>query len=195
MEALEGPAGVLRLCDLNFVNSDFSQETGAFLAGVFTPYAMLQDEETETALEEWFVQRLPQLPPILADRYLSGFRSSGLRLTRCFNNARTGMRQILSDVLLSGPDLLRPHACYLLSACAGPLKQQELEMIFTHPGVKLREQLALGIVAENSELTKTPYWIDEPSRKLKVVLDDFHYVDQEQYGNVNLDLDDDDIPF
>jgi len=194
IDALGGPDGVLELCRLDFVNPDFSQETGAFLAGVFTPSAMIQDdEEVDTELERWFVQRLPELPPGLVDRYLFGFRSSAWRLTRCFNNARSGMRQVLSDLLLSGPDLLRSHACYLLTACAGPLRQVELDVILTHPTVKLREQLALGIIAESPKLTKDLYWIEKPPRTLRLIPNDL--LDVDLYHPVTSDLDDDDIPF
>jgi HEAT repeat protein len=198
MDAVGGPNGVLQLCKQNFVSSDFSQETGAFLAGVFTPSVMIQlddDEEgVDIAIEEWFVQRVPQLSPGLVDWYLRGFRSSGWRLHRCFNNAKSGMRQVLSDLLLSGPDLLRPHACYLLTACAGPLRRMELDVILSHPLVELRQQLASGIIAESPKLTKELYWVHNPPRKSRVIIPT-DFLERELYNPVNPDLSDDDLPF
>jgi HEAT repeat protein len=174
LSSIGGPAGVLQLCDLTFVNEDFSQDTGAFLAGLFAPRAMIAHEVLREALREWFVKGLPRLPPHLAEHYLIGFRSSRWKSIRSAE-----MRQTLSDLLLYGPDLLRPHAVYLLAACDF-LDEPELEVVFEHSDIKLRQQLALGLGGDIRDLKKDFYFSElELSQNEYIYNESLRFVDDE----------------
>jgi HEAT repeat protein len=141
-------SGIIKLCQSDFVSSEFSQKSGAFVAGVFTPLVGGEHPEWRELIE-WLSIGIRGLPVAAAEHYFQGLRICRTSNLYYFFN-QPDARAVLSDLLLSGPAHLQSHACFLTAAFAGPLSAVELEHVFSHPSVTLRENLAWGIERSSS---------------------------------------------
>jgi HEAT repeat protein len=143
IESFGGPTGIVHLCRSDFEGAEFDQKSGAFIAGHFTAVVLIEQQSVWEELRAWFSNVFRRLPVEITEGYLQGLKSAQENLYVLFE--REGARQILSELLVSGPDELQPYATFLIAAFGWPLSSGEVEHVFSHSSVTLRENLAWGL--------------------------------------------------